>query len=215
MTDMVNGIKVEGLRELQDMFKMLPAKVGGRALKATLRNAARAMFEEVRRRVPQDTGALRDSLRIRVPRTPDPEEAFVYIQTPVFYARMLERGTRRMNARAFMGPAFDASVDEFIIAFKAEAEEQIDRAYKKLGDKVSGPTLGQVVANRKKVIERRRDLGRQKHEFVKKHFQDMESRLGRQAYHQITPEEMKKLRKHALHLARKQLGYYKPKQAAI
>lgn len=61
---MSGEVRVKGLAELQKYLNELPARMEANVLRSALREGAKVIAEEVKSRVPKNTGKLRDSIRI-------------------------------------------------------------------------------------------------------------------------------------------------------
>lgn len=209
MTERINNVEVQGMKEISELFRSLPVKLGSKTLRSVLRKSAAIMQQAAIAKAPERTGALKASIRIASGRVTDPESALVYVYTGLYYGRMLETGTRKMSAHPFMGPAFDATDEEFIQLFLANAAAALDRIFKKMNpEDLSGQTLGEFQANQKALHEQRKEINRLKGEYVRDYFSAMGPKYGK-----LGEAEIKQHRSEALKAASKlyNLGTVKPR----
>lgn len=141
--------KVQGLAELAEALKALPAEVASRSggpLASALRSSARVIADEARRNAESlpvsDTDERDDYIRtgnlarsIGVRRDPNPrdvtERAVVRPSRRAWYWRFVEFGTEKMPARPFLRPAFEAKREEAVRVFREALAKSIARAARK------------------------------------------------------------------------------------
>jgi HK97 gp10 family phage protein len=147
-------IKVQGLAELRNALARLPQNVGRNALRGAVNAGAKAIADEVRDRSPVDTGTLRRAVyrkQIRELSGPVRQTFFVGVRhgkryqnvkagkktvnMDAWYWRFIEFGTRRMPARPFLRPAFDAQKMAAIEAIRAYLARRIPLEAAKLRGK--------------------------------------------------------------------------------
>jgi HK97 gp10 family phage protein len=154
-------IKVEGLKELQEALKALPAEIQKRPLRSAVSAGAKVIVDEAKRRAPQgETGNLRKALYRYRSRSQSGtgKETFLVgvrkgkkqyadtaknrrlsrvgkkytVEGEAFYWRFLEFGTSKMAARPFLRPAFESKKMEALDTIKKKLAEAIDRTAKRL-----------------------------------------------------------------------------------
>ncbi len=107
--------KLEGFKELERVLKRLPKRLAERELTSAARAGANVIRKAVRARAPKGGEligqriTLKKSIRVtRIKKTGHSVEMAIHTGG-AFWGMFLERGTAKMGARPFMGPAFDAS----------------------------------------------------------------------------------------------------------
>lgn len=144
---------IVGGRQLDDLLKTLPAKVEKNIMRAALRAGASVMLEEVKQRIPADTGQLRASARITTRGKQGSVSASVKVGNFVaWYAHLVEFGTKRHIIKAkrdsavrfggitveqvnhpgttghpFMRPAAEAKFGESIQAVEKKVRERLTK----------------------------------------------------------------------------------------
>jgi HK97 gp10 family phage protein len=88
---MPKGIQLIGDKELQRIFKKLPEKARGRAVKSIARAAARPLIKEARRIAPKDSGTTRRNIKTSTMRSRSKDYTGVWAgirpgRTDAFYA---------------------------------------------------------------------------------------------------------------------------------
>lgn len=128
--------KLEGAehlhRSLLELSKLYDID-GERVIKHGLRKAGGVVAEEMKRRIPVDTGKTRDSIGVGAAPKRDLEgnEAGVVVgasKKRAYIARFLELGTSKRRATPHAGPAFDASAGAALGVFVREASKALKRA---------------------------------------------------------------------------------------
>jgi HK97 gp10 family phage protein len=94
---MTTTTQISGLAELHKLLQTLPAKVEGRVMRGALRAGQRVIQAEVKGRVPVESGALRESIKIKF-RPRSQKYGWVRLHLTAgdknaFYAHFLEYGT--------------------------------------------------------------------------------------------------------------------------
>lgn len=154
----VRGLK-ELADALRALPKELASKNGG-PLAVALRKAANVIKNEAKARAPVATGLLKKNIIVRRDRKlpPDVNEMFELrvkavkkkyannkrnrrmrrdgnaydVDGSAFYWRFLEFGTKKMRARPFMRPAFEAKKEAALQTFTTELAKAIDKANHKV-----------------------------------------------------------------------------------
>lgn len=149
------------LREVLKNLDQLPAKIEANIVRGALRASAKPIVDSAKQNVPEETGALRDSIRISS--SIDKKKGDVRIQVKAgkrgkkgdpYYAHMVEFGTLphlikgpiffngewRQNVyhpgtrpNGFMRRAFDTTADAVIAAYAAYMRKRIPRELAKHG----------------------------------------------------------------------------------
>ncbi len=108
------SIKIDGIKELQDKIRAAQRFAESRKFKSALMEAARPLFEDMRRRAPYNPKRkrgihLREAIFLG-PGDPDYPDVLVGVnQRKAPHARLLEYGTRRMAPRPYFRPAVEAN----------------------------------------------------------------------------------------------------------
>jgi HK97 gp10 family phage protein len=138
---MAEVVRVEGLRELERRMQRLPDKVAKRVFRGAGNKAARLLAKEATRNARasfveragrlfrgiktsarvKGLGVLGAAINWKIGLSPVGRG--ISKDRSVFYGRFLERGTKSIDARPFMEPAFKAKqqamVNEFVRALRA------------------------------------------------------------------------------------------------
>lgn len=153
---------IDGAREVNRVLKELPGKMGERALGGALGAAAKPLVEEMKQAAPvrQDEGSkfvrrqtrgrfaganirrrpgfLRNSIRARRRRIKGALAALVEVGPfGVWYAHLVEWGTRHSRARPFARPALDRTGGEIIKKMGLELGKRVEREAQRLAGKYS------------------------------------------------------------------------------
>ena len=122
-------IALRGADELLKGLQELEPAIAKKILRSAMRQAAKPILDEAKRRVPVLTGELRKSLKIRALKRNNKGRIGVVISTEkgffkgeTFYGAFLEFGTKKMPAKPFIRPAFEAN--------KARAVRIVEQALK-------------------------------------------------------------------------------------
>jgi HK97 gp10 family phage protein len=143
---------ITGGRELDRLLQTLPVKMERNIMRGALRSGAKVVLDEVKQRIPEDTGQLRASARITTRYRKGTVTASVKVGNFVaWYAHLVEFGTRPhvirprnpggamrfgnvetrsvdhpgTRARPFMRPAADASLNEAIAAVTRRIRQKL------------------------------------------------------------------------------------------
>lgn len=151
-------VEVQGLKELADALRALPTEISGKSggpLAKGLRSAGNVIRDEAKRKAPvlsepskyRKPGTVRDAIKTRRDRiqAPGATETFeVYVQKAKggkrgtfspddpYYWPFVEFGTKKMAARPFLRPAFEAKKDEALRTFETTLAKAIDKANQKV-----------------------------------------------------------------------------------
>ena len=147
---MAELFKIAGARELDKVLEKLPRKMGEKVLRTALMAASKPMLDEMKRDAPVRSGEsakrfragakkgrlpgfLRASIRRRVIKSKDSLAATVLVGAfGVFYAHMVEFGTKHSRAQPFVRPAFDGNAAGAIGTMGKKLGEQIEKETLKL-----------------------------------------------------------------------------------
>jgi HK97 gp10 family phage protein len=133
-------VKVEGLDELRRALIQLPKEIQQKHLRASVSAGARVVQQKARELAPEDTGTLRRAIyrtRSREGSSSEQEMAIVGVRygrkyrrrkMDAWYWRFHEFGTSKMQARPFIRPAFDTTIQNQIDAIAARLKFGIDKA---------------------------------------------------------------------------------------
>lgn len=109
-------IKIRGGEELAAALEALGPAMEKKILRSAMREAAKPILDDAKRRAPVLTGQLRKSLKIRAIKRNNKGQVGVVISTAKgffkgdeFYGAFHEFGTKKMPARPFIRPAFEAN----------------------------------------------------------------------------------------------------------
>lgn len=113
----IRGVmSIRGGEELAAALEALGPTMEKKILRSAMREAAKPMLADAKRRAPVLTGQLRKSLKIRAMKRRSKGQVGVVISTAKgffkgdeFYGAFHEFGTKRMPARPFIRPAFEAN----------------------------------------------------------------------------------------------------------
>jgi HK97 gp10 family phage protein len=133
--------KVSGFKELERNLRKLPQEIAGKVLRESLRKAAQPVVEQAKTAAPRSTdpgsqGHLADSIALRSFKTEGLDDLEVNLwlgpSPKHFYGMFHEFGTRKMPARPFLRPAWDAQGNEVLDAFGRLLGAAIEKAARKL-----------------------------------------------------------------------------------
>lgn len=147
-------VKVEGLRQIADALNKLDKKVSTKIARKAARAGALLIRDEAKRRVPVDTGLLKQNIVVKKFR--DRGEGNVrygiglisskavyrdnkvnrrkgrvgqsYYRDKTFYGHMVEFGTIKMKAKPFLRPAFETQKEKAVDVVKQTLLEELDKA---------------------------------------------------------------------------------------
>ena len=128
---------IDGIKELRKAFKELSDSAQRGVLRTALRQAAKPVVKEARRRVPVDTGLTKKAIGTKVWLKKD-SVATVMIGVRRgrkgkrhFLLHLLELGTRKMAARPFLRPALDSQKNAAVTALAKALKARIDKVVAK------------------------------------------------------------------------------------
>ena len=135
-------VNVVGLKELEDALHELGSEVAGQRgglVRTALRAAAVPVLEEARDRVPEDTGRLKNAIKLR--RHPNPK----YLNE--IWGVGVDPGRSRDDLRGawygyivefnkpFLRPALESNRENSVNLFRKKLAAGIERTAKKIGNK--------------------------------------------------------------------------------
>lgn len=137
---------ISGVTEIQRAFDTLGRKLGRKVIVQEVRKGVKVLAEDVRARAPKyagprkdvKKGALKEDVRVRarakIKRGAIAMDVVVGKGTKkkkgAYYGPMLEYGTKKMRARPFIRPAFDANKERIFRMVQAGIRAGIDREVK-------------------------------------------------------------------------------------
>ena len=149
-------LKVHGLKELQAQLRALGDELGVKTLAAAARKAFKPVLEAAQAKVPVDSGALRESLRLAVKKSKNGDlgvvvglrvsklaggqarvaaaafnEGQIDAIPPARRWHFIELGTAELAPHPFLRPALDSNAPAVLEALKTELAKGIARALKK------------------------------------------------------------------------------------
>jgi HK97 gp10 family phage protein len=117
--------QVLGLTKLLKRLESVPAKIAKKMFRKSLREGAKVIQKEVKRRAPRRTGALRRGITVRAGRrsritasvnilTPSREKLGLPLEATGYYPAVIEYGAPRRGVPAdpYIRPAFESKRDE-------------------------------------------------------------------------------------------------------
>jgi HK97 gp10 family phage protein len=137
----VVGCEVKGIKELELRLRSIGPKLAKKTMRGALRAVGKFWVEDVKGRVPVDTGDLQSSIAgtVRIRRAGKGAIGTVTVgprfdkkstnrpgdmsQSPGVYGQFVEFGTDKMAAQPFLRPAFDATADRVIELFAEKMRE--------------------------------------------------------------------------------------------
>jgi len=143
----ITDIKLHGLDELRRKLEKIPADIERKAMRKGARAAGLVIQEEAKARAPRRTGKLQKNINLVVRKRRDGRiSALVGLGSDAFYGKFLERGHRhigrgkgrraklrrgtiqgkRIPAKPFMEPAFDAKAEAALAEFERAVIEYVD-----------------------------------------------------------------------------------------
>lgn len=140
------SLSIRGNRELGIALERLPKRVYSRIMRPAVNAALTPVNSAAKRKAPKETGALRASLGKKVkqypqngttwgavgPRDdpkfhrPDPVRRG-RVRRPIFYAHIVEGGTRTRAAQPFLRPALDEQEDAALAILYTKVAAGIER----------------------------------------------------------------------------------------
>jgi len=129
--------KVEGLDELEDALLGLGADLGAKTLKSALMASSKPMLDDMKRRVPVESGRLKKTLgrRSKIDKKGTGKTTAIVRVGAVkrknsWRAQFVEFGTSKTQAQPFIRPALDKSGD-VVTLFETRLKSRIDKEVKK------------------------------------------------------------------------------------
>ncbi len=130
-------VKTTGLKEVQTALRRLPDSTAKGVMRRVLKKVGRPVAEAARKRVPEESGELKDSINVstRLTKTQrkkhkktSKDDVEVYIGPgPLPQAHLQEFGTRNHKAQPFMRPAWDEKKMQVFESIKGEMWEEIKK----------------------------------------------------------------------------------------
>ncbi len=127
-------IKIDGAKELEKKLLSFEPKLARRIVRQTLRAAAKPILAAAKANVPVLTGALKESLKLRVMKKAKHRYGILvatakgWFKGDTYYGAFVEFGTSKMAAKPFIRPAFDSekeNAERIIIDDLKQGIEQI------------------------------------------------------------------------------------------
>lgn len=114
------------------MFRTLERSIAIKFLRRAGRRAALLIRDDASSRAPRRTGALANNMTIKSRKESDTSIHFqVGPSRNEFYGRFVEKGTVKMSADPFLGPAIQERGDEAAAVFINELVKEIEKAFRK------------------------------------------------------------------------------------
>jgi len=130
---MYMDIKIEGAKELEKKLLSFEPKLGRKIIRQALRAGAKVIHTAAKANVPVDTGALKQSLKVKAMRKRRHSYGVMvatsdgWFKGDEFYGAFLEFGTSKMPAKPFVRPAFDAEKDNAEKIIKNQLQQGIEQ----------------------------------------------------------------------------------------
>lgn len=146
-------VQVDGIEELRERLREFGVKEGRAIMRNTIRAVAARITKEAKARAPIDSGAMKDSIKLR-PRRSTPDNPIFEVwagsrkgaKYDAFYWRFVEYGTAASNkggaaqsARPFIGPAVEAIRAELPGILREEFGKKWESAMKKTRKRADNP----------------------------------------------------------------------------
>jgi HK97 gp10 family phage protein len=148
----MGSLTIRGNRELGIALERLPKRVFARVMRPAVNAALTPINKAAKRKAPKETGALQASLGKKVRqfpatgttwgavgprddpkfRRPDPTHPN-RPRRPIFYAHIVEAGTRTQAAQPFLRPALDEQGDAALHILYTKTAAGIEREAARLG----------------------------------------------------------------------------------
>jgi len=92
--ELVMSVNVSSLREVETILRTLPQDLSEKALRSAMRQAAKVIGQEARKKAPKKTGNLRKGIVWSGERgKKDPTQISAYVQARAYHAHLVEFGT--------------------------------------------------------------------------------------------------------------------------
>ena len=154
-------VKITGLRELEMNLAELAEEFGPKnaisALRTPMRNSLKIVAEEIRNKTPVDSGALRESVDIRINQPSNRllrsrhinNQAIIIGRVGWFWrntslwrrALAVEFGNRRTRAQPVLNPALDLLASTLVNNFAPQLAKNIETTARRLGRRSAAGTL--------------------------------------------------------------------------
>jgi len=126
------SVRVEGLREIDAALGELGKATGRNVMRRVAKARLEPMAEDMRSRVPEDTGALKNSIIVSTKR-PRKHKKVSGVEAYVGpgrhpYAHMQEFGTLNNNPKPYVRPAWDAGKGKLLEGIKEDFWTEISKA---------------------------------------------------------------------------------------
>ena len=133
------SIKFHGMRDLDRAIQRLPEELQKRAYRSVISTGARVIAKNAKKRIKNDSGLLKKSIDIKVPRK-NTRVAIIGTRRgvgavvngrqkwAVNYAKNVEFGTSNTQAQPFLRPAIDSSASEVLQKMTAGLSRFLTRA---------------------------------------------------------------------------------------
>lgn len=126
-------IEVKGLKEIDAVLRRLPAKVTEKVIVDGLKAGGRVIADDMRRRVPVDTGALKRAITVRKATRRQLRQGTGTVVAGFRpprsrIAHLVEFGTSRTAAQPFIRPALETKANEAIRVIGAAFGRAIEKA---------------------------------------------------------------------------------------
>jgi HK97 gp10 family phage protein len=124
--------RIDGYDELMKMFEDIPIAANAIIEKAA-ENGTKIAYDDAKRRVPVDTGALRDALVMKKEKSKKKSKSVWRIKSKplreggVKYMLMVEFGTVKTQPKPFLRPALDENKLQIINEVNRTVVDAIDR----------------------------------------------------------------------------------------
>ena len=138
MTDGIE-IKVEGIKEVNKALYSYSQQLGDRVVLKALREGAKLVQKDARKRVPRRTGTLRRGITIKNSKIHSKRRSngklgvYLTLKSSAFYGRFLEDGTKYIQARRFIKGAFDSKKHAAVSLTVKSAERGAEIIKRKVG----------------------------------------------------------------------------------
>jgi len=140
MPSIYGKFRASSVMDFERNINKLASDVEKQAMREAVRKASTPMLQDTRAKAPVRTGALKESLAVKVKTYKrgnnatvmaiiGPDSKFVGANgdTPAKYAHLVEFGTEHSAAHPFLRPAFDATKDESQRVYAASLKPAIQR----------------------------------------------------------------------------------------
>ena len=136
----MQSMEVKGLKELDKALAALGAQAGGKALVAALKDAAKPVHDHMIANAPEDSGNLKDNIKMRSKKAKGKTGAKVSVSTKkadFHKAISAEFGTQKQVAKPFIRAALESKWRQSLAIFGEALKKRIEKQAKRLA-KLSG-----------------------------------------------------------------------------